>query len=199
MDELAVTLDKMGVSLRQLEYAGLTSDTLLVLEPFAKVKPRRAGRWFRWLFWPALVAVLFTAGAGAVRVSEAEAELPRVNVQILNARSIIANGEVLDNQNTGEIVPSGALPIRQSNRISVLRVLETLAAHLPNPASLTSIEVKNGKLTVSGKTTNSARLLDAIRASKLLTNVDYAVPTVRMVDHSIELFTIRADLKTGAA
>lgn len=75
-----------------------------------------------------------------------------------------------------------------------LHSIAMLTAVLPDDTHLTTLSLRQHKLTISGRSAAAARLISAMAAQPLIHNPAFAAPVIRDEDNGGEMFSIRADL-----
>lgn len=75
-----------------------------------------------------------------------------------------------------------------------LQFIAALTDVLPDDAFLTTISLRQRKLTISGRSAAAARLIGAMAANPMIHNPAFAAPVIRDETNGGEAFSIRADL-----
>jgi general secretion pathway protein L len=75
-----------------------------------------------------------------------------------------------------------------------LAILATLTGILPDDTYLTEVTLQQRKVTFSGGSAATARLIGALSAGDGLLNVAFAAPVTRLETSHAELFTITAEV-----
>ena len=93
---------------------------------------------------------------------------------------------------------SGSAGFIESERDKAGRPLVVLAAAtrtLPDDSYLTEMELRQRKLTLSGRSAGAARLIGALAADPEFRNPGFSAPVTRLEALHAELFTINAEVK----
>jgi general secretion pathway protein L len=92
---------------------------------------------------------------------------------------------------------SGSAGFIESEREKAGRPLTILAAAtrvLPDDTYLTEMELKQRKLTLSGRSAGAARLIGALAADGEFRNPGFSAPVTRLEALRAELFTINTEI-----
>ncbi len=192
LDPLLAALRQVGLVPRRAEVAdGPDAGFWLPLDGNGGRVRHASSRWIK----PA--AVCFAALALAtivipfVRQSLAIAALDR---QVMAGRAAAAEAEGLHRQ-IQQL--SGSANLIESERDKAGRPLAILAATtrvLPDDAYLTEMELRQRKLTLSGRSAAAARLIGAFAADPEFHNPAFAAPVTRIEALRLEIFTIIAEV-----
>ena len=93
---------------------------------------------------------------------------------------------------------SGSAGFIESERDKAGRPLVVLAAAtriLPDDTYLTEMELRQRKLTLSGRSAGAARLIGALAADPEFRNPGFSAPVTRLEALKAELFTINAEVQ----
>ena len=77
---------------------------------------------------------------------------------------------------------------------SSLQALAVLTEVLPDDTYVTTLGLRQRKLTVSGRSMSAARLIGAMAANPLIHSPAFVAPVVRDETKGDQMFSIRADL-----
>jgi general secretion pathway protein L len=77
-----------------------------------------------------------------------------------------------------------------------LHSIAVLTDVLPDDTHLTTLGLRQRRLTISGRSAAAARLIGAMAAQPLIHNPVFAAPVIRDEDNGGEKFSIRADLES---
>ena len=142
----------------------------------------------------ALTASLLIIGATAVPYVRQNLTVSDLEERIGAAHSSVAAlAKVGDNaarlEDTARIVVDAKL-----SKPSVVRILETLSATLPDGTWLRHVGIVDGEVLIEGMTDRSARLVDLLEASPLFAAVRYAAPVTRERGGQVERFSFSLTL-----
>jgi len=76
----------------------------------------------------------------------------------------------------------------------VLQVLATVTALLPDDTVLADLSLRQGKLSISGRSRTAPQLIPAMAGDPTLHNPSFAAPVTRTTDGKADTFVIRAEL-----
>jgi general secretion pathway protein L len=148
-----------------------------------------------WLLWPiaACCAALALAAIVTPFVRQ-ELALASLERQIAGGRDAAAEADSLRNEIDRL---SGSAGFVESERDKAGRPLVVLAAAtriLPDDTYLTEMELRQRKLTLSGRSAGAARLIGALAADGEFKNPGFSAPVTRLEALRTELFTINAEV-----
>jgi general secretion pathway protein L len=83
----------------------------------------------------------------------------------------------------------------REKRVQPLEVLAAATRVLPDDTYLAELELRDGKVTLSGRSSAAARLIAALAASDAFRNPAFAAPVTRLEALHTEVFTIVAEVK----
>ncbi|TMJ59145.1 MAG: PilN domain-containing protein, partial [Alphaproteobacteria bacterium] len=124
-----------------------------------------------------------------------ELTLASLDAQVAAARDAAAEADRL-RQDIDRL--SGNAGFIESERDKAGRPLVVLAATtriLPDDTYLTEMELRQRKLTLSGRSAGAARLIGALAADPEFRNPGFSAPVTRLEALRAELFTINAEVK----
>jgi general secretion pathway protein L len=192
LDPLLADLAGVGIHPRRVEIAdGPDTGSYLPLNGNGNRAHRTANR----LLWP--VAACCGALAVAVVVTpflRQELTLASLERQITAGRAAAAEAENL-RQEIQRL--SGSAGFIENERDKAGRPLLVLAAAtriLPDDTYLTEMELRQRKLTLSGRSAAAARLIGALAADGEFRNPGFSAPVTRLEALHAELFTINAEV-----
>jgi general secretion pathway protein L len=93
---------------------------------------------------------------------------------------------------------SGSADFVEHERDKVGRPLAILAAAtriLPDDTYLTEMELRQRKVTLTGRSAGAARLIGPLAADETFRNPGFAAPVTRLEALHVELFTINAEVR----
>jgi general secretion pathway protein L len=147
------------------------------------------------LLWPvaACCAVLAVAAVAAPFVRQ-EIALGSLQREVVAGRAAAAEADGLRREIERL---SGSAGFIESEREKAGRPLAVLAAAtriLPDDTYLTEMELRQRKLTSSGRSAGAARLIGALAADGEFRNPGFSAPVTRLEALKTELFTINAEV-----
>jgi general secretion pathway protein L len=147
------------------------------------------------LLWPVAVccAALAVAAIAAPFVRQ-EIALGSLQREVLAGRAAAAEADELRREIERL---SGSAGFIEREREKAGRPLEVLAAAtriLPDDTYLTEMELRQRKLTLSGRSSGAARLIGALAADGEFRNPGFSAPVTRLEALKTELFTINAEV-----
>jgi general secretion pathway protein L len=147
------------------------------------------------LLWPAAVSCAVLAIAAVVTpFVRQEITIASLEREINVSRAAAAEAESL-RQEIDRL--SGSAGFIESERDKAGRPLIVLAAAtriLPDDTYLTEMELRQRKLTLSGRSAGAARLIGALAADGEFRNPGFSAPVTRLEALRAELFTINAEV-----
>jgi general secretion pathway protein L len=147
------------------------------------------------LLWPAAACCAALAIAAVVTpFARQEIALASLEREIKVSRAAAAEAESL-RQEVDRL--SGSAGFIESERDKAGRPLVVLAAAtriLPDDTYLTEMELRQRKLTLSGRSAGAARLIGAFAADGEFRNPGFSAPVTRLEALRAELFTINAEV-----
>jgi general secretion pathway protein L len=193
LDPLLADLAAIGIRPRRLEIAdGPDKGTYLPLNGDGARKHHASHR----LLWPAALCCTALALAAVVTpFARQELTLASLDSQITGTRAAAAEADNL-RQEIDRL--SGSAGFIESERDKAGRPLVVLAATttiLPDDTYLTEMELRQRKLTLSGRSAGAARLIGALAADPEFRNPGFSAPVTRLEALRAELFTINAEVK----
>jgi len=147
------------------------------------------------LLWPvAACCAAFAIAAVVTPFVRQEQRLAALDREITVSRAAAADAESL-RQEIDRL--SGSAGFIESERDKAGRPLAVLAAAtriLPDDTYLTEMELRQRKLTLSGRSAGAARLIGALAADGEFRNPGFSAPVTRLEALRTELFTINAEV-----
>jgi general secretion pathway protein L len=148
------------------------------------------------LLWPAAAGCAALALAAVVTpFLRQELTLASLDKEIGTAKASAAEADGL-RQEIDRL--SGSAGFIESERDKAGRPLAVLAAAtrvLPDDTYLTEMELRQRKLTLSGRSAGAARLIGAVAADPEFRNPGFSAPVTRLEALRAELFTINAEVR----
>lgn len=188
---IAASLDRLtaaGLRPAALEIgSGGTVEHLPLQPPGATAGSRRSARAAGWVCAALAVALL------AVPLLRQEWAIDRAQARVADLRPEVALVDALRRRVANNDTAAN-LFIAESARIgSPLRAIAAVTAALPDDTSLTSLSMRERRLSLSGLSAGAARLIAALSANPDLRDPAFDAPVTRVGDRS-DLFSIRATL-----
>lgn len=193
LDPLVTDLAAVGIRPRRVEIAdGPDKGTYLPLNGDGNRTPHASHR----LLWPAAACcVALAVAAVVIPFVRQELVLASLTREIGTARAAAAEADSL-RQDIDRL--SGSAGFIESERDKAGRPLVVLAATtriLPDDTYLTEMEVRQRKVTLSGRSAGAARLIGALAADAEFRNPGFSAPVTRLEALRAELFTINAEVR----
>ena len=193
LDPLLTDLAAVGIRPRWVEIAdGADKGTYLPVNGVGTRKHHGPPR----LVWPAAACCAALALAAVVTpFIRQELTLASINDQIAATRTAAVEADTL-RQEIDRL--SGNAGLIESERDKAGRPLIVLAATtriLPDDTYLTEMELRQRKLTLSGRSAGAARLIGALAADPEFRNPGFSAPVTRLEALRAELFTINAEVR----
>ena len=193
LDPLLTDLASVGIQPRRVEIAdGPDKGAFLPLNGDGSRKHHASHR----LLWPATACCAALAIAAVVTpFARQELTLASLNAQVAVARDAAAEADRL-RQDIDRL--SGSAGFIESERDKAGRPLVVLASTtrvLPDDTYLTEMELRQRKLTLSGRSAGAARLIGALAADPEFRNPGFSAPVTRLEALRAELFTINAEVR----
>jgi general secretion pathway protein L len=117
-----------------------------------------------------------------------------INAQIEAMRPQVAQAESLRKRIANSATMAEAIAAARGQVGAPLQAIALLTDVLPDDTFLTSISLRQRKLTISGRSAAAARLIGAMAAHLLIRNPAFAAPVIRDETNAGETFSIRAEL-----
>ena len=193
LDPLLTDLAAVGIRPTRLEIAdGADKGTYLPINGDGTHKHRGSHR----LLWPAAVCCAALALAAVLTpFVRQELTLATLNSQVAATRAAAGEADTL-RQEIDRL--SGNAGFIESERDKAGRPLAVLAATtriLPDDTYLTEMELRQRKLTLSGRSAGAARLIGPLAADPEFRNPGFSAPVTRLEALRAELFTINAEVR----
>jgi general secretion pathway protein L len=193
LDPLLTDLAAVGIRPRRVEIAdGPDKGIYLPLNGDGTRKHHTSHR----LLWPAAACCAALALAALVTpFIRQELTWASLDRQVAAARAAAAEADNL-RQDIDRL--SGSAGFIESERDKAGRPLVVLAGTtrtLPDDTYLTEMELRQRKLTLSGRSAGAARLIGALAADPEFRNPGFSAPVTRLEALKAELFTINAEVR----
>jgi general secretion pathway protein L len=148
----------------------------------------------RWL-WPAAACCgALALGAVVTPFVRQELALAALNREITVSRSAAAEADRLRQEIERLSGSAGFIESERDKAGRPLVVLATATRLLPDDTYLTEMELRQRKLTLSGRSAAAARLIPALAADGEFRNPGFSAPVTRLEALKAELFTINAEV-----
>jgi general secretion pathway protein L len=192
LDPLLTKLAEDGIRPSRLEVSnGPDRGLSLPLDGNGGRVPHASAR----LFWPAAACCAALALAAVVTpFVRQELTLSTLKREIAGGRAV---ADEADNLRKEIERLSGSAGFIEGEREKAGRPLTVLAAAtrvLPDDTYLTEMELRQRKLTLSGRSAGAARLIGALAADGEFRNPGFSAPVTRLEALRAELFTINAEI-----
>jgi general secretion pathway protein L len=189
---LLTALDRVGIHPRRAEIVdGPDAGFYLPLDSNGGRAHRSSSR----ALWPtAACCVALGLAAAVIPFLRQEIALAALDREIASARAAASEADGL-RQEIDRL--SGSADFIESERDNAGRPLVVLAAAtrvLPDDTYLTEMELKQRKVTLTGRSAAAARLIGPLAADGTFRNPGFAAPVTRLEALHSELFTINAEV-----
>ncbi len=193
LDPLLTDLAAVGIRPTRLEIAdGADKGTYLPINGDGAHKHRGSHR----LLWPAAVCCAALAIAAVVTpFIRQELTLATLNSQITATQAAAAEADTLRQQIDRLSGSAGFIETERDKAGPPLVVLAATTRILPDDTYLTEMELRQRKLTLSGRSAGAARLIGALAADTEFRNPGFSAPVTRLEALRAELFTINAEVR----
>lgn len=192
LEPLLSALAQVGLAPRWVEIADAGAAGMLV--PINGDGNRRLDRSHR-LLWPAAgCCAVLALGAAVTPFVRQSLQLTSLNQQLRAARLTAGKAEALRREI--DRLARGADLIRGEAEKAgrPLDVLAAVTRIFPDDTYLTEFELRQRKLTLSGRSAGAARLIGSLAADGGFRNPAFAAPVTRLEALHAEVFTINADV-----
>ncbi|MBV9828727.1 MAG: PilN domain-containing protein [Alphaproteobacteria bacterium] len=191
---LAPLLDQLagvGIVPRWAELEGVGANVILL--PLGNERPRlgNSGR----LIKPLAIACACLAFAACVTpLIKQSVQLGQVSRELETSKAAMSTAEPLRHEIDGYTRNAGAMDDMAQATARPLDVLAMLTRLLPDDTYLTDIEIRQRKVTLSGRSASAAKLIGLIAADARFRNPTFAAPVTRLAAQRVEVFTIVTEL-----
>jgi general secretion pathway protein L len=147
------------------------------------------------LLWPvAACCAVLAAAAVATPFVRQEIALGSLQREVLVGRAAAAEAEGLRREIERLSASAGFIESEREKAGRPLAVLAAATRILPDDTYLTEMELRQRKLTLSGRSSGAARLIGALAADGEFRNPGFSAPVTRLEALKTELFTINAEV-----
>jgi general secretion pathway protein L len=138
---------------------------------------------------------MLALGAALIPFVRQQIELAALDGEIRAGQAIVAETEALRRE--ADRLSRSAEFVRSAKEKSArpLEVLATVTQLLPDDTYLTDIELRQHKLTLSGRSDGAARLIGRFAADSRFHNPSFAAPITRVEAFHADVFTIIAEME----
>lgn len=149
----------------------------------------------RRLLWPAAACCgLLAASAVAIPFVQQAAVLSALDREVHAGEATAARAEALRRQIDRASHSADIVNGEMEKAGRPLEILAKLTRILPDDTYLTNFELRQGKLTINGRSGGAARLIGALATDGGFRNPTFAAPVTRLESVHAEVFTIAADV-----
>jgi general secretion pathway protein L len=193
LDPLLADLAAVGIRPKRVEITGGPDEgTYLPLNGDGTHSQRSSHR----LLWPATACCAALAVATVViPFVRQELALASLNREIGAAKAAAAEADSLRQEIDRLSGSAGFIEAERDKAGRPLVVLASTTRVLPDDTYLTELELRQRKLTLSGRSAGAARLIGALAADSEFRNPGFSAPVTRLEALRAELFTINAEVK----
>jgi len=141
-------------------------------------------------------AACATMALAALAVPFVRQEIARaaVEARIGQLRPGVAEAEALRRRIAGSEAGADVIAAERARVGDPLRVLATVTGILPDDTYLTELQLRRGRLGLSGQSAAAARLIPALAAAPSLKNPTFVAPVTRAANGQADVFSLAADL-----
>jgi general secretion pathway protein L len=118
----------------------------------------------------------------------------RIDARMDAIRPQVAEAEKLRKKIANGATTADAIAAARNQLGTPLQTIALLTELLPDDTYLTALNVRQKKLTISGRSAAAARLIGAMAANPLIHNPAFTAPVIRDETNGGEMFSIRAEL-----
>jgi general secretion pathway protein L len=192
LERILHALAEIGIAPRLAEIAHGTGDFLSLPLDGEIGRPGPGSRAFLWSAAACCGALAF--GAVATPFARQAVELATLDREIAVARSTAAEAEALRGDIERLSRKAELVDMARAKAGQPLDVLAAVTQLLPDDTYLTEIDLRQRKLTLSGRSTGAARLIGVLATEGKLHNPAFAAPVTRQEALHTEMFSIVADV-----
>jgi general secretion pathway protein L len=118
----------------------------------------------------------------------------RIDARAEAIRPQVTEAEKLRKKITNGATTADAIAAARNQVGTPLQTIALLTDLLPDDTYLTALNVRQRKLTISGRSAGAARLIGAMAANPIIHNPAFTAPVIRDETNGGEMFSIRAEL-----
>ena len=192
LDPLLTKLAQGGIRPSRLEISdGPDQGASLPLDGNGGRVPHASAR----LLWTAAVCCAALALAAVVTpFIRQEIALRSLEHEVAGGRAAAAEADNLHKEIDRLFGSAGFIDSEREKAGRPLSVLAAATRTLPDDTYLTEMELRQRKLTLSGRSAGAARLIGALAADREFLNPGFSAPVTRLEALRTELFTINAEI-----
>jgi general secretion pathway protein L len=192
LTRLLLTLDQAGLRPKWIEVSHtLVDSAFLPLEDY-RGSPRHQSRFV--LAGAAACCVTLALGAALTPFVRQQIELASLNSEIQAGQSIVTETQALHREADRLLRRTAIVQSATEKSAYPLEALEIVTQLLPDDTYLTDLELRQGKLTLSGRSGRAARLIGLFAANSRFRNPGFAAPVTHMEALREDAFTIVAEM-----
>ena len=195
VDGLLAALREGGASVRYLEVASMIDEGENITIDF--LGSGRAGKVRRIVMGAMSVAIVLALGVAAygvflavtaqTQVWAAEQRIADLQQSLLGGRS----GGVMN----ARLREANALYERKKEMLPVVIVLDALTRSVPDGTWLTAIDYAENRITIAGKSSEVAKVIESLDSSDVFAQVNFASATQRDADLDADTFSLSATVE----
>lgn len=190
---LMAALAKVGIAPTVAEI-GDEDEAALVLPLDDGGGAHRSGRSRRLVWVPSACLLLLAVAAAAIPFVRQAAALAALDREIGAARQEAQQAEALRQQIDRLSRSADLVRSELSKAGRPLEVLVALTGILPDDSYLTEFDLRQRKVTLSGRSAHASGLIGALAAGSRFRNPTFTAPVTRLEAAQVEVFTIVAEL-----
>jgi len=118
----------------------------------------------------------------------------RIDARVEAIRPQVTEAEKLRKKITNGATTADAIAAARNQVGTPLQTIALLTDLLPDDTYLTALNVRQRKLTISGRSAGAARLIGAMAANPIIHTPAFTAPVIRDETNGGEMFSIRAEL-----
>jgi general secretion pathway protein L len=140
------------------------------------------------------VCAVLAATAIALPFVQQSIEFSAVDERIEAIRPQVAEAEKLRKAIAGSAATADAITAAHNQVGAPLQTIAVLTEVLPDDTYLTSLSLRQRKLSIAGRSAAAAKLIGAMAAHPLIRNPAFVAPVIRDETNGGQMFSIRSDL-----
>jgi general secretion pathway protein L len=189
---LLTVLGHAGLRPKWVEVADAPTDSAFLPLEDHRRPPRQQSRLI--LNGAAALCLMLALAAVLIPFVQQQIELAALDSEVRAGQAIAAETEALRRE--ADRLSRSAEFVRSAKEkgARLLEVLATLTQLLPDDTYLTDIELRQRKLTLSGRSGGAARLVGMLAADSRFRDPSFAAPITRVEAFRADVFTINADM-----
>jgi general secretion pathway protein L len=188
LQPVLAALEGIGLRVNAIETASRSGEPLYI--DLVPPPPRRR----RLLAIASCAAAVLALVALAVPFVAQSLALGSVEVSIAALQPRIAQIETLRRRVAAGFAGNDVIAAEHARVGDALQVLATVTQLLPDDTVLADLSLRQGKLSISGRSRAAPQLIPAMAAEPTLHNPSFAAPVTRTQDGKADTFVIRAEL-----